>query len=465
MRQMNRALEPALTNVTLEVPVSVSVIGAISPQKPRPLFSGGRCVFYALLEKESLPAFPRGGGGEEERKEAMIVRVKGVGPEGEEVGMSVVVRVIDDEEEEEVEGDFLSVRSSVAARMLEALAVKSVLKDLEAAVETEEDVQEEDKALLKAKATALSIKSGVLCKYTSYVAVEERKEPLTGAIKTVHLPLQFVNRQNMGSDPWSYGGMQRQHTGSFGGGGPHRMMMASCAMPMPMACMAMPPMHASRGMMKRGAPPPQARMAMASSFSGGGVSGPIVGSVSAGSGPAFDSMPPMVASADAAPVCMTGTPLESLSAVHGAAPEYAADNSAWLTPGGHPDPRFLGPPVRIDPPLVDHVAIVTHQKASGEWTWGDGDFLSRALSLKGKNTTIQDLETAVRTAEGELGAGVNLSLDVWATALILAHLEKAFAEYKEEWEAAARKGKRWLVRACGGGEVVEGVMEKAVGLM
>jgi hypothetical protein len=52
--------------------------------------------------------------------------------------------------------------------------------------------------------------------------------------------------------------------------------------------------------------------------------------------------------------------------------------------------------------------------------------------------------------------------DVWATALVLICLEKKWGEYEEEWEAAEKKARRWLLRNMGGSEEgVQDVMEKA----
>ena len=51
---------------------------------------------------------------------------------------------------------------------------------------------------------------------------------------------------------------------------------------------------------------------------------------------------------------------------------------------------------------------------------------------------------------------------MWATALVIIYLEKEWGEYEEEWEAAAKKARRWLLRSVGGSEEqVEEVMGKA----
>jgi hypothetical protein len=331
------------------------------------------------------------------------------------------------------------VRGEAEGRILQALATRAALRDLEGEAEAAGEEWEEGEAqakkadndaraaAAKARAVALSERAGVLCKWTSYVAVAEKKDPVTGALKPVHLPLAFVNRENQG-DPWSY--VQRQHTGAFacGAAAPAMMSFAACSPPMAGRMAAMP------------------MMAMASS-----ACGPM-------------PMAPIAPAPRRHPLAKRGSPMMHRVLGHTAkvmdttaeADDAAAamamptgmeasvdSNNAYPNP-----PRFLGPPLKAPPghggnndaaaaPAIDHVAIVARQRAGGDWEW-DEAFLTRALGVDAGKLQ----QAAVDTQLAPLGA--------WATALLLARLQQGFAAFAEEWEAAARKARRWLGKQLGG---------------
>lgn len=433
MAQMNRALEPGLADARVVVYPPLRLLeggtgaGAgvgFAPKKPRALFTGARLLYYGEVDPACLAA----GGGVAEGAEGLVavVGTGGVGAKRKEVSLPVPVRF---------------VRSEAEGRMLQALATRAALRDLEEEVAEAEGQEGEEgeaqakkadndarAAAAKARAVALSERAGVLCKWTSYVAVAEKKDPVTGALKPVHLPLAFVNRENQG-DPWSY--VQRQHTGAFACGAaaaaPAMMSFAACSPPM--AAMPM--------------------MAMASS-----ACGPM-------------PMAPMAPAPRRHPLAKRGSPMMHRVLGHTAkvmdttaeADDAAAATEAMAMPTGmeasvdsnnaYPNPsRFLGPPLKAPPghggnnaaaavPVVDHVAIVARQRAGGDWEW-DEAFLTRALGVDAGKLQ----QGAVDTQLAPLGA--------WATALLLARLEKAFAAFSDEWEAAARKARRWLGKQLGG---------------
>jgi len=87
----------------------------------------------------------------------------------------------------------------------------------------------------------------------------------------------------------------------------------------------------------------------------------------------------------------------------------------------------------------------------------------RRAGRKAKKKGLEELETQIRALKvGEGGMEGGEKYVVWATALVIIYLEKEWGEYEEEWEAAAKKAKRWLLRSVGGSEEqVEEVMGKA----
>lgn len=408
MAQMNRALEPGLTDVRVALSPPLRLLeagGGFSPKEPRPLFTGSRLLYYGALDPTCLAGVAEGEG---------LIAVTGTAPgkgkgkatgekKGAEASIPVPLRFLADAGE---------------GRMLQALATRAALRDLEAEAEAEGEGGEEAKAAAKARAVALSEASGVLCKFTSYVAVAERTDAATGALQPVHLPLAFVNKDNQ-RDPWSYmqrqQHMQRQHTGAA-----MPMMAMACPAPMAYAC-ASPPMAsplvslASGGarsmlmMKKRGAPPPGVHRVL-------GHTAKV-----------------MDTTAEADDAAMAASAMAVVDSNVGAA------NNGFFP---H-HPRFLGQPLKF--PVVeennkamDHVALVARQKAAGNWAWQEedaadnDDFLPLALGVESR----VKLEAALDTQVAPLGA--------WATALVLAKLEKDFAAFAEEWEAAARKARRWL---------------------
>lgn len=429
MAQMNRALEPGLADARVVVNASLRLLaeggGGFAPKKPRPLFTGARLLYYGSVDPAGLAGVVEGAEGL-----VAVVGTAGAGAKRKEVSLPVPLRFVGGEAE---------------GRMLQALATRAALRDLEeeeeaaasAAAEGEgEATQKAKAAAVKARAVALSEKSGVLCKWTSYVAVAERKDPVTGALKPVHLPLAFVNKANSG-DPWSY--MQRSNTGMFAcAGAAAPMAFAACSPPPPPPGMAMGGMAGRMAMPMMAmaapmAPAPQQRHPLAKR---GGLMHRMLGRTA--------KVMDTTAEADDA-----------------AAAAMAANNAFPVAAAAAAAPRFLGPPVHAPADAnnaaagpMDHVAIVARQRAGGDWEW-DAAFLSEALGVDAAK-----LEQAVDTQLAQLGA--------WATALLLARLEQGFAAFAEEWEAAARKARRWLGKQLGaaagggaGGVDVAGLVKRA----
>jgi hypothetical protein len=449
MRQMNRAVAPAVTGGRVEVEGGGEggvVVLSVSPKKPRPLFTGARLLFYALLDPNSLVAKKSSkkeeGKKEEEegwvdvgdekeggREEGLTVRVRGTGPGGEEVVIPVPVQIVP--------------RGFSSSGMLRALAVKSVLTDLEEEVEGEEG-GEGGKEKAKKEAIALSVGSGVLCKYTSYVAVEEKREGgKEGGPKQVFLPLAFVNRTNMGHGPW----------GRRGGGGMRgmgRMTNFAAAAPSPMMAMA-----SCSSMLKRGGRDVVGVMNCSPAAKGEMMRAPM----DADSMASMQSMgqPVMDASCELSGV----VPPSSVFPHRVPRGGSSSGSSSKSSSGGK----------------LDHVTLVARQKASGAWEW-DEFLLSSILFAEGreggkegedgKKKGLAELEAwmrAMMVGEGGLEGREEKDeqeKDVWATALVLFYLEKEWGEYEEEWEAAAKKAKRWLLRSLSGSEEqVQEVMGKA----
>lgn len=92
--------------------------------------------------------------------------------------------------------------------------------------------------------------------------------------------------------------------------------------------------------------------------------------------------------------------------------------------------------------LVDHVAAVAMQRVDGHWDMSD--MLIEALGL--------DAGKLDRPAE---------ETTWWATALVLAVLEGRCGRYKDEWTAAAAKGRKWLIKVAGGRARASEMMARA----
>jgi len=439
MRQMNRAVGPAVGGSRVEVEGGKEgrvVVLSVSPRKPRPLFTGGRLLFYALLDPNTLvqnkKTKEKGNEGEEGwvdvgdekegwREEGLIIRVRGTGPGGEQVVIPVPLQIVP--------------RGFASSGMLRALAVKSVLSDLEEEVEGEG----EGKERAKTEAVALSGARGGLWKYTSFVGGEEGGGGgRFGGSKRVYLPLAFVTRTNMGHDPWGQG------RGRGGGRGVGRMLnFAAASSPM----MAMAQCRGSASVMIKEA-------------AHGGVR-------SGRSDVGHRGMPQRLGK-----MAMTAS-----CDVSSVAP--VSSTVARNVPGNGESSSSSSSSQR-----VDHVSLVARQRASGAWEWDEKLLFSMLFAGEGKGeekrehgegkNVLKELEARMRVIKRRDGRAeegeeeeqeekkMKKEKDVWATALVLLYLEKKWGKYEEEWEVAEKKAKRWLLRRMGGSEEgVQDVMEKA----
>eukprot|EP00005_Dracoamoeba_jomungandri_P004866 CAMPEP_0174252268 /NCGR_PEP_ID=MMETSP0439-20130205/1812_1 /TAXON_ID=0 /ORGANISM="Stereomyxa ramosa, Strain Chinc5" /LENGTH=865 /DNA_ID=CAMNT_0015332783 /DNA_START=43 /DNA_END=2640 /DNA_ORIENTATION=- len=169
MRQLNKAMQPALANVSVQWGSGIEVQQA--PFRLPPLFCGARLIVYAFL--------PEG----VEKEEAIDVTIKAqMGSEPFESTISINLAEMED------------------ADMFHKLAAKQLLKDLEdgrsylhtdngslIAKKTEADVKEEMVRLSKAYS--------VLCKHTSFVAEEERSEATEGTMESVKFGVGLSSAQ------------------------------------------------------------------------------------------------------------------------------------------------------------------------------------------------------------------------------------------------------------------------------
>ena len=78
-----------------------------------------------------------------------------------------------------------------------------------------------------------------------------------------------------------------------------------------------------------------------------------------------------------------------------------------------------------------------------------------ALQQAAGNWLLTGTLCALLETDGEAveAGGVLPSNAVWATALAIAFIEGRLGEFRDEWEVLVGKGRKWLRRTFGGGDV------------
>lgn len=167
LRQLGRALLPSLTNTKVMFDDAVRVVRS-SPCAPLPIFDGTRQLLFSEV------VMPEGGAVPE------TVMVSMEGPDGEFI---TAVPVLEANAQE--------------AELLRAAAAQCMLRDIEDEVDNNKVANnqnarsEED---CKKDAVALSISTGVKCRWTSYVAVELRdrgSDPAPDSLVVVKVPITY----------------------------------------------------------------------------------------------------------------------------------------------------------------------------------------------------------------------------------------------------------------------------------
>lgn len=162
LRQLERALVPAVSSLTLDWG-GLEVTQA--PHRVPPVFDGGRLVAYGLFK-----GAPQAG----------RVTLRGVGPSGP------VEFTLE-----------LDPRSASHERVLVSLAARALIRDLEEGQSAQHDRHGSLQArgtheLVKAEIVRLGMRYGLASRETSFVAVEERAEPLPLEAQLRRVPIALT---------------------------------------------------------------------------------------------------------------------------------------------------------------------------------------------------------------------------------------------------------------------------------
>ena len=387
IRSLKRALQPAITDVSVEFLVPKECEVTQSPQNLPPIFNGEKLVVYATFKSKK----PR-------KVEECAAILK-----GNMLGATV---------EHKVPFVLDSSAAEPSLPVIHHLAAKALITDWE----TEE---KEKKSIVD-----LSIESSVISSHTAFIAIdEESSEPVSGSMKTYDLQARYERSQ-----------FRYLRSSGFGGG---QMIGASPVL----LCAASAPMTKSRGagpigMLKKlkmkkkastivsaprplrhsdvneardrfhfASPPPSAP----GSFGGGGPP----------SAKPANTLDNLISASHVQSLELLGDSDEDEDCLHFAPPPPSAPGSFG---GG-------GPPSAKPVDTLDN--LISAQQLDGSW-----ELTSSFAQLIGK--PLSDLEAACPIGREGVGAAV------WATVLAVSLLRSRYSSQQDEWELIAMKAESWL---------------------
>lgn len=416
---MKKALQPSVTEVKLSfsVPRDVSVLQA--PDKIPPLFNGDKLVMYGILKGGSAKGYTG------------TAKLTG----------NVLGKPVSHKIQFTVGG-----ANSSAVAVVHQLAAKSLIKEWE----------ENDKK--KKEVIKLSIESGVISKYTSYVAVDEGQDkPIDGAMKvwdiTACTPMETdmlfgFSPQYQSASIMSGGISAPMMAGTSLGTGLGSAMMGGISAPMMHSsgltglghCLGSAPMAPPQMNSWNMAPLRSARNTYSSFDSFGGGPPP----------PPPSSMYPGAVLPPPPPPQVGGGPLMS-----NRAPSMGGAYFGDLPTQG----SYMGLSVRsIDNDSDDDFSlnslasigsISSHSPliSSNKPTNGSGG-LSQLISLQsaeGYWLLNESLSSIVGHPLSSLKTPpTGCSEKVWATLLAVAVMESLYSQQRDEWELILMKAERWL---------------------
>ncbi|ELR11526.1 von Willebrand factor type A domain containing protein [Acanthamoeba castellanii str. Neff] len=455
MRQLNRAMQPALTNLAL---TWKGFKVRQSPHRLSPLFAGGRIVVYA---------FPQDGEPQTGQIEVTLRAKIGNKPF--------------------ISNTKIDLNDARPGDLIHKLAAKSTLRDL---AECRSYFHNPKGEVVPGKnvtqeAVRLSVEHGVMSKLTAFVAVEEREEITEGSMQLRKVPITFekmtdyIAKRNRQLAAQKCHEEQKRHralrdlTDRPQPGPPQ--MRGSCAPIMASSASSLPMMSAlsydSSGSddeyANGGGGAPAAPMARAFGKSGGcgrggGVSKDKVmlkknkkaSSTAApmrsrkslvSSPPRGEGAPGGSGSFIADERCKEEAEAEAYAG--GEDEEEATEADAGSTSTlVQPQPQQTAPeePTLAPAPALMR-SIITRQKASGSWEASDvADLLQIPL----------DQLLAALPATAASASAPAAVLVLWATAVASAYLLARFADQKVNWELVVRKAHKFVARQAktvGGG--------------
>ena len=168
MRQLGRAMQPMLTNFTVELPAAVSSVLAfpVAPTQSRPLYTGSRLTMYFVLKSSGLVPLP----------DSVDAALVAEGPDGAmRWPITIDLRSYNGPSGRDAASTMLSPTIHCTGRMIHSAAARCRIRDLEGSESG------------KNEAVALGQAYGVVSKWTSLLAVEKRDgvDATVGAMEPV----------------------------------------------------------------------------------------------------------------------------------------------------------------------------------------------------------------------------------------------------------------------------------------
>ena len=156
IRSLKRALQPAITNVSVEFKVAKGCEVLQSPQNLPPLFNGEKLVVYGILKSKAATI--------KKQADAIVILKGNMQGRMQEYTVSFT----------------LDATEALSLPVIHHLAAKALIADWESE-------NKEKKVIVD-----LSIESSVISSHTAFIAVdEESSEPVSGAMKTYDIGAQM----------------------------------------------------------------------------------------------------------------------------------------------------------------------------------------------------------------------------------------------------------------------------------
>jgi hypothetical protein len=371
IRSLKHAMQPAVTNTSVTFDLPFGYKAKVVPESVPPIFLGERTIIYGILEKSLVGKVISGSKGS--------VTLK-----GELLGGKIEHKV---EFQLPREGNF----GVDSVSTIHHLAGKSLIKEYERN-------ESPGRGNKKAEIVKLSCESGVISKYTAFIAIdEEQKEPVKGSLQT-----------------WDV--VAPQPVQMFG------KSLLRCAAPMP------------RGAGRGGSVP--LKMKKKSGFVKGSSSHKSDVSETLSALCLEDEDENLLEGFNSGP-----PPLPPCSSI-GPPPPPGSRNALVPPP---PAPKSVQQSSPSKPTLPQ---VINLQMASGAW-----ELTPQLAGLLGSSIDVLKSACPV-SCEG----GVQ---SVWATALVLVFLVKKMSESQDEWELVAMKAESWLKKQNVPGVTTEELKKKA----
>ena len=454
IRSLKHAMQPAVTNTSVKFDLPFGYNAKVVPESVPPIFLGERTIIYGLLEKSLVGKVISGSKGS--------VTLK-----GELLGGKIEHKV---EFQLPREGNF----GVDSVSTIHHLAGKSLIKEYER--------NESPGRGNKAEIVKLSCESGVISKYTAFIAIdEEQKEPVKGSLQTWDVVAPQPKRRHVHHCLYSptspsYSPTSPSYTPTSPSYSPTSPSYTTTSPSYTPTSPSYTPTSPSYTLASPSYISTQASLA----FSSYCHSLPSHLSPSSNlpplPGPDMSHIVPMDCDMKNTEDCLLNmesehnmTPLSTESLTQSNVP---SPSSGSLVFGNYPLPppspaSSSGPPPppgsrnapAPPPPAPKSVQqsspskptlpqVINLQMASGAW-----ELTPQLAGLLGSSIDVLKSACPV-SCEG----GVQ---SVWATALVLVFLVKKMSESQDEWELVAMKAENWLKKQIVPGVTIEEMKKKA----